>query len=601
MVVAAVGASHIVGDDDLDSEVSRGGVLVGDMWKVSPKFQLGSTAQPWPLIVLPEHLTRLQDRVEHELSTNPDIQGVIVAVSVPREVVDEASDWTSFAAKADSILCSGWAPSLGVSSVVAFVEPPTLLRFPPAETIIPPVRWEESSLPLRHVLVALTVVRQAAMPAVPAFSKVGSSRSWKDLKAADRTGVARVCLEVDLLERPQGGRDALAFARRALADLVAKTSASSTLPPLRALTVKGDVLSGHVDLPSVLAGQLLRASGSIRGLFVRPWLGSAADFPLPDGFTATSHRVVWATVARFSDVVAAALRDAGVDFAGLVCPRRRGELGICMTQGADCSSLRQCLEGDFDAKVKAPSVRRLTLRASNVPLAMLDKLALLVARVDPDLTLVAQRVARTTYDSLVADLTVESKDLSQSPQEEWCLYGLGTRPVVIKRLQPRRPAPLPRVSVSPSGPRVTPQRPLTQAEKTTWADRVRRLAPSREGMQVDGILSAPTITGPISPPASAPAAVSEDAEIPLRRRPRGILKQPPPLSWPPPGSPLGRWPARRPPPLLLLSLPATPARSSPSCSLRPSQAAPRAPAARRPPLPLARCTAQPQVGLERRG
>jgi hypothetical protein len=517
-LVASVGASHIVGDDELDSSVSRGAPMLVDLWKVAPKFRWGTTALPWPLVVLPDHLIRLQDRVEHELATNPDTKGVIVAVSVPRAVVDEASDWASFVAKADSVLCNGWASSLGISSVAAFLEPATLLRFPPSETTVPPKKWEECPLPLRHALVALTIERRADLPPTPAFRKVGTFLSWKDLQAADRAGIARVALEVDLVQRPQGGRDPQAFARRALSDLVATTSSSVALPPVRALTVKGDVLSGWVDLPSALAGHLLRHSGCVRGVFTRPWLGPSSPLPFPEGFTATSHRVVWAKVSRFSDVVTSALRDAQVDFAGLVCPRKRGELGIRVAQGADCILLQRCLELDFEAKVKASPTRRWTLRASNVPLAMLDKLALLLARVDPDLSLVGHRVLRTTYDSLVADLMVEGKDLSTSAQEEWCFYGLGTRPVIVKKLQPRRPVPVPRVAVSPTGPRVVLKRPFSGAERVTWADRVRRPPLPVDGMQLDGGLDSTATGGSL--PSVTPAAVPEDAEIPLRRRPK---------------------------------------------------------------------------------
>ena len=51
-LVAAVNASHIVGDDALCPTVHRGGVMVGDFWKVAPKFQLATPAQPLPLVVL---------------------------------------------------------------------------------------------------------------------------------------------------------------------------------------------------------------------------------------------------------------------------------------------------------------------------------------------------------------------------------------------------------------------------------------------------------------------------------------------------------------------------------------------------------------------
>ena len=106
-------------------------------------------------------------------------------------------------------------------------------------------------------MVAIKVVRAADAPEVPAFLKRGTSKSWKELQAADRAGLARFCLEVDLLQRPHGDGDLSAFSRRALAELIALTSSSSALPPLRGLVVKGDILSGFVDLPRGLAGKLL--------------------------------------------------------------------------------------------------------------------------------------------------------------------------------------------------------------------------------------------------------------------------------------------------------------------------------------------------------
>ena len=62
----------------------------------------------------------------------------------------------------------------------------------------------------------------------------------------------RVVLEVDLIQRPRGGRiDLLAFGGRALHDLLKQTKDGSTLPelPLFGITQKGDMLTGFVDLP----------------------------------------------------------------------------------------------------------------------------------------------------------------------------------------------------------------------------------------------------------------------------------------------------------------------------------------------------------------
>ena len=147
-------------------------------------------------------------------------------------------------------------------------------------------------------------------------------------------------------------------------------------------------------------------------------------------------------------VLFAGLRAAQVDFAGLICPRKRGEVGVRVPFSCDPRGLCECIQADFGGQVKiAPAAgRRVTLRASGVSLALLVKLPHLLAKVDRDLRLVESRAARTTYDSLVADLVVEGKDPAG---DEWRFFDLGMRMVVIKKLLPRRPAPAPAVRVPP--------------------------------------------------------------------------------------------------------------------------------------------------------
>ena len=51
-------------------------------------------------------------------------------------------------------------------------------------------------------------------------------------------------------------------------------------------------------------------SGSVRGAFGCPFLPGSEAHPLPPGFTPTSHRIIWANVDKFSDLVFAALQGA---------------------------------------------------------------------------------------------------------------------------------------------------------------------------------------------------------------------------------------------------------------------------------------------------
>jgi len=156
-VLAAVKATHIVGDDPLCPVEGRGGPLSADFWKVAPKFAWGDAQRGVPLVELPEHFTRLKERVAWELHHCTFTKAVAVLVTVPRTVVDSASDWSSFATLVDPTLLSGWGSGSGVSEVIAFAAPLKVLRFPMDSAVVPPTRWEESTLPLRSAPVVLMV------------------------------------------------------------------------------------------------------------------------------------------------------------------------------------------------------------------------------------------------------------------------------------------------------------------------------------------------------------------------------------------------------------------------------------------------------------
>ena len=79
--------------------------------------------------------------------------------------------------------------------------------------------------------------------------------------------------------------------------------------------------------------------------------------------------------------------------------------------------------------------RRVTLRASDVPLALMTKLHLVVARIDGSLRLLTSRAIRTSRFSMAVGPAV-SGDL-------WRLEGLGMHPIEIKRVSPTSPVPVP--------------------------------------------------------------------------------------------------------------------------------------------------------------
>ena len=95
--------------------------------------------------------------------------------------------------------------------------------------------------------------------------------------------------------------------------------------------------------------------------------------------------IVWAKVSRHSDAVFQALRIAKANFAELVCPRSREEVGV-RVEGMDAS-----------LKTLPTGRRRVTLRASDVPLALMATLHLVVARIDGSLRWLASLVLKQLH------------------------------------------------------------------------------------------------------------------------------------------------------------------------------------------------------------
>ena len=519
-VLAAVSASHIVGDDVLSPLHARYGPLLGDIWKTATKFRLADASHPHPLVLFPDHLTRLRDRVAHEFAHNSDVTKISVLVTVPREKLEASTDWATFSAAVDASLLTGWGEGVGVLSVVGFQEPLPLQRYPSAISVLPPTSWEVDPLPVRSAAVVLTIGKMDSA-VVPVFTVVGTYTPIADLRAKDRGGLTRVMVEIDLVQRHTGRQDLTSFGRRALGALIAATDGGAAFPrlSLRGIAQRGDMVSGFVELPADRAAALLKSSGAIRGIFARPWVNGGDTFPFPPGVGPDSHRIIWAKVARYSDVIVGALRAASVSFDGLVCPRLRGEVGVRVPRGVDLAALKRCMDS-LDAKMKTTDPQRSLhrLRASEVPLALLDKLSLVVTRLDADFTLVSSRVVRTGRYSMVVDFQIRGA----SPAPEYRLDGLGMRPVVVKLLAPRKPA-VPISRLAPGGRVPIPSRPLSSIERTSWAS------------VVQGV---PPVVAPSAAPASATFATavmipsptaSEDevAEIPKRSSNRQPAPVPP--------------------------------------------------------------------------
>ena len=188
-------------------------------------------------------------------------------------------------------------------------------------------------------------------------------------------------------------------------------------------------------------------------------------------------------------------------------------VGIRVARGADITDLTRFMADGYEARVKAraPGQRRFTLRASEVPLALMDKLSLMIIRIDPDFRLVSSHIIRTTPYSMVVDMEV----LGSSPLTGECrLDKLGMRPIVVKCLPPRRPVAQSVWYPQPWFP--FPRRPLSSTEHVSWANIVRSVPkPSYvAGRPVD----AASVFSGMPRPAVDPD--DDCAEIPQRRHPR---------------------------------------------------------------------------------
>ena len=569
-VLKETSASHIVGDDLLCPSEGRGAVPSVDLWKVNAKFAWATPSAPHPMVLYPEQLGRMKERVAWELAHNPAAAAVSLLLQVPRETLDQADDWTKFAALANPTLLN-WGPGTRVSGVIGFMDPVPLLHFPAGSKVIPPVEWQRTVVPATFAAVAVTISRQepfsstsSSVSPSPGFRRVGAHAPLKDLKTKARAGLVRVMVEIDLLQRPHPARMSLAsFGRRAVADLLAKLPSSGGYPslPLQGLRQQNDMLSGFVDLPDATAAGVIRASGNVRGVFARPWMPGNSGFSCPSTFTATSHWVLRVKVSRFSDVIYTALTEADIPFDGLVCPRYRGEMGIRLPAGQDGSAVTKCLVDGFSAVAKSGSSRRVTFRATNVPLSILDKLPHLVSRLDADLQLVSSRVAWFTSPLFaVVDLEVSSPD-PVGDDASWQLLDLGIRPVVVKRLPPRRPQ-LPIQVLSPGDPLPRPRQPLTREQQLSWAERARGsgpLTPTPSASATPSVSRGPAAS--TLPVTAATAVIPEDAEIPTQRlRARAQRAK----QCPAPNAPLKRQqPANRAPPLSSAVASTEQARASP--------------------------------------
>ena len=214
-----------------------------------------------------------------------------------------------------------WGDANEVSSIVGVAAPLQLQRYPAHERKISQPKWEAEPS-LRSAAVALTISRKPST-VQHSFQKVGSFEAVKELEDKSRDGLVRVVLGVDIVRRSRGGRmDLRAFG------LLKQTKDGSALPvhPLFGMTQEGDMLTRFVNLPDGVASQVVMAPGKFEGSSLGHLLVARPCIHFPPGFrwTATGSCESRCPGSRSFLRLFATLSN----FAGLVGPRSRGEVGV---------------------------------------------------------------------------------------------------------------------------------------------------------------------------------------------------------------------------------------------------------------------------------
>ena len=86
----------------------RHGPPFSDIWRTASKFWWVDAKHPHSSVIVPDHLTRLRDRVAYEFGHNPLVKFVTALVTILRDKLDAARGWATFSASVDSPLFSGW-------------------------------------------------------------------------------------------------------------------------------------------------------------------------------------------------------------------------------------------------------------------------------------------------------------------------------------------------------------------------------------------------------------------------------------------------------------------------------------------------------------
>ena len=80
--------------------------------------------KPHPLVVLPQHLSRMQDRLHAAFTAETTLAAASFAVTIPREDADAIHSYGDFLARAPPALTTAWGTGVSPSAVHIHSTPP---------------------------------------------------------------------------------------------------------------------------------------------------------------------------------------------------------------------------------------------------------------------------------------------------------------------------------------------------------------------------------------------------------------------------------------------------------------------------------------------
>ena len=538
----AVEGTHLVGGDALEAvgDASREGRYELDLIN-NASLRIAEEGRTHPVFVMPQHLSRVRDKVVHEFfrEDGSAMERCTVVCTMDREIAERSQSAEELvrlwgATEAGQSLLNKWDAGLRVERLTVFLGDLRMQRFPQNERTIPPSRWEYPYLEASRCAVGITVGRVGDDMAHPIeVVRSGEKTPLTKLRAMAVGDSVPVVLEIDLGQRSRAGaagvnaHHAIRVGMSEMFKAVGLTNMTA-VANLGKVSLRKERATAIVNFPSRMAARMVRGSGMARGVFARPMFGGARA--MPEGFGESTHKVVWAKVEKFSDVVFRELTAAGVEFEGLVCGER-GEVGVRFRvplSGQEANTLKKALCKAFGEGVKVKDSGAATTRVllKNVPCGCVQNLQSVLDAVRPGMrvksaTLVGGGRYSATVRAYVEGMSPDQRDVR--------VDGLGVDPVEFIRLDsaPMRRAVLP-VMVKPK--EVVPLKKRWGADlQRTWAEVVSQAPGGDVNMSqaepVSQVVIPPvSVSVGVAPPAANRFAVGE-FPVPQREVARPVAAQ----------------------------------------------------------------------------